>query len=42
MIVAASKFSNNSFRELHVKYFSRIFIRLQHSCRIPVQWGPAA
>ena len=34
MIVVASTFSNNSLRELHVKYFSRTCFRLQHSSRI--------
>jgi len=34
MIVVASTFSNNSLSELHVKYFPRTCLRLQHSSRI--------
>jgi len=34
MIVVASTFSNNSLSELHVKYFSWTYFRLQHSSRI--------
>ena len=33
-IVVAPTFSNNSLGDLHVKYFARIFFRLQHSSRI--------